>query len=206
VTLPAPAVHDVLKAVVPFAGKDTTLPMLCAVQLDTIDGYLVAAATNRYVVGRSRAKLTEGEWAGPFLMTMVDAKRFLGAAKDAAAVILPCILSVDEGARTLSLHTEQATLNAAELDEEFPKVARAMRILPERAPRPVPLGDVRPPDRRASTTGVAGPPGKPVRQSLRLRRTDARARARLGKDRPRSGAGPGRAHRMRRHHRHRRSP
>jgi hypothetical protein len=47
VTLPAPAVHDVLKAVVPFAGKDTTLPMLCAVQLDTIDGYLVVAAANR---------------------------------------------------------------------------------------------------------------------------------------------------------------
>ncbi len=85
-------------------------------------------------------------------------------------------------------------------------VLRAMRILPERAPRPVPLGDVRPSARSASTTGVAGPPGKPVRQSLRLRRTDARARARLGKDRPRSGAGPGRAHRMRRHHRHRRSP
>jgi len=75
VTLPASAVHDVLKAAVPFAGKDTTLPMLCAVQLDTIDGYLVATATNRYVVGRSRAKLTEGEWAGPFLMTLADAKR-----------------------------------------------------------------------------------------------------------------------------------
>ncbi len=49
VTLPASAVHDVLKAAVPFAGKDTTLPMLRAVQLDTIDGYLVATATNRYV-------------------------------------------------------------------------------------------------------------------------------------------------------------
>ncbi len=48
---------------------------------------------------------------------LADAKRFLAAAKDTAAVMLPCILSVDEGARTLSLHTEQATLNAAELDE-----------------------------------------------------------------------------------------
>ncbi len=130
VTLPASAVRDVLKAAVAFVGKDTTLPMLCAVQLDTIDGYLVATATNRYVVGRSRAKLTEGEWAGPFLMTMADAKRVLAAAKDAAAVMLPCTFSVDEGARTLSLHTEQATLNAAELDEEFPKVAHLLRTPP----------------------------------------------------------------------------
>src|ERR1035437_6085115 len=76
VTLSPSAVQDVLKAVLPFAGKDAVLPALCAVQLDTIDGYLVASATNRFVIGRSRAKVTEGELAGPFLLAAADAKRF----------------------------------------------------------------------------------------------------------------------------------
>lgn len=58
VTITAADLVRTIDNVLPFTNRDETLPMLCAVFLETADGKLTATATDRYTLGHARADCT----------------------------------------------------------------------------------------------------------------------------------------------------
>lgn len=56
ITMPVHQLHGLLKPVLPFAGDDLTLPVLCAVQLVVTPTALYAVATDRYTLAIRRMK------------------------------------------------------------------------------------------------------------------------------------------------------
>lgn len=74
--------HKGLTAVLPFAGTDDTLPMLCAVEITSRDGYLTFATTDRYTLGTYRVKWEGGDVNA--LLPAKEAKELARFAKDMA--------------------------------------------------------------------------------------------------------------------------
>ena len=78
-------VRDWLARVLPHVGEDDTLPMLMRVQVTVGDGYLLAAATDRFTLavahlpantGAARARFTiDGQWAREMAAELDDHRR-----------------------------------------------------------------------------------------------------------------------------------
>lgn len=106
-----------LRAVVPHAGKDATLPMLMAVNLQSVDGSFVAAATQRYTLGVYRFNAEAPEGFG-FLVARDDAVRLQKLAKDSVKVGVPVRLRVDGDMLTAAFPGSSVTVHRA--DGSFP--------------------------------------------------------------------------------------
>lgn len=65
-----------------FASTDTTLPVLCVVHLRTVDGTLVAEATDRYTTGQAQIRTARNGLVEGMLL---DARETAKAAKDIRA-------------------------------------------------------------------------------------------------------------------------
>jgi hypothetical protein len=60
-TLTNAQLHQLIKPILPFASKDTTLPILNAIHLAPLNDKLTAYATDRYRLGRMRLPLVDAE-------------------------------------------------------------------------------------------------------------------------------------------------
>jgi hypothetical protein len=60
-TLTNAQLHALIKPILPFASKDTTLPILASIRLEPVGDKLAAIATDRYRVGRMRLTDVEAE-------------------------------------------------------------------------------------------------------------------------------------------------
>lgn len=104
-----------LTAVIPMAGVDDTLPVLCAVKFEAADKVLTLATTDRYTVGTYRL-----DWDGPdvdALLALRDAKELLAFAKKAKRIPLQLTFTDDELA--VSDWERKATYRL--MDAEFPR-------------------------------------------------------------------------------------
>lgn len=69
---------ELLNRAIPFAGRDDTLPVLMAVELECIgDGWLTASATDRYRLAHARAKVADDVEPFKFLLSLKDAERIV---------------------------------------------------------------------------------------------------------------------------------
>lgn len=92
-----------LTAVLPHAGTNMTLPMLCSVKFETRDGRLFLVTTDRYSLATYSL-----EWDGPdvdALLPAASAKELLSVAKKAPKY-----------AARVSLHFEERSVEYADLD------------------------------------------------------------------------------------------
>lgn len=82
-TIDARTLRDLLTPVMPLAGKDDMLPVLCCVLLETEGNTVTAAATDRFRLGVCRAELAADAEQGPFkaLVKVGDLKRVLALFK-----------------------------------------------------------------------------------------------------------------------------
>lgn len=126
-------VEDVLGPVLPHAGGDRHLPMICCLNVEVVDGRLVAAATNRYTLGVAWAELVDWDENAATGQTMSarvyadDLRRMLSFLRpyrsDAASWTL-----TDTGLSVVTGGGEQLTIRT--VDVEFP---RWRKIIGERA-------------------------------------------------------------------------
>lgn len=76
---------ELLNRAIPFAGRDDTLPVLMAVELECIgDGWLTASGTDRYRLGHARAKVADDVEPFRFLLGLKDAERIVKLFKEQA--------------------------------------------------------------------------------------------------------------------------
>lgn len=107
VTMPVSALHGLLKPVLPFAGRDYMLPILCAVQLVVTPTALYAVATDRYTLGVRRLRPDA---------VKVDDKPFITITGDTpvqalwATTAVTDVLRLVKAARDESWHHHQVTL------------------------------------------------------------------------------------------------
>lgn len=116
-------VETVLRPVLPHAGDDRHLPMLCCLNLEVADGRLLAVATNRYTMGIAWRELSD--WAKePAAQPAHSARVFAADLQRLLAFLKP---SRDTGATwTLTDTTLSVTIDNGEqtsirtVDVEFP--------------------------------------------------------------------------------------
>lgn len=135
ITVDLNALRTLLSASVPFAGEDIGLPVLNTILLEGKGKWLVATATDRYILGKTRAAV-EGVDGFRALVKLADAKHILKtftAARGsglAASVSLtvedrnpttPAKLTID---REEGLFADAESLTATYLlvDGEYPKI------------------------------------------------------------------------------------
>lgn len=128
ITLPAPGdLVAGLNAVLPHAGTDETLPILCAVNLTVRDGQLMLAATDRFTLGTYRLIEVEGDAAFDVMLHRRDVADLVAFAKKADKR-MPLTLEFGDRELTVSdLEGRKATYTL--LDGEF---VRWWAVLPER--------------------------------------------------------------------------
>lgn len=124
ITIEASAFCDLLSRVVPFAGKDDTLPVLVAVELELVDGYLHAVATDRYRLGCARTKVSDDAEPWSFLLKLADAKqivRLFSPVRKPRPPFPPEITLVREGA-ALRVSSKGVRLDGSTLSLTFTAV------------------------------------------------------------------------------------
>lgn len=105
--IPASTLVDLLASTIPLASTDITLPAINCVMLHRRGDWLTATATDRYIAGIMRARLTpdlpapEPDWSFP--LGLADAKELLKLARSKRRDRLARVRFVDHGLGTLSM-------------------------------------------------------------------------------------------------------
>lgn len=135
ITVDLNALRTILAAAVPFAGDDNSFPVLNTVLLEGKGKWLVATATDRYALGKSRTAV-EGVDGFRALVKLADAKHILKTFTAARGTGLATSVSLAVEDRTettpakLTIDREEGLFADAEsltatyllVDGEFPKV------------------------------------------------------------------------------------
>lgn len=110
-----------IKAVMPCAGKDQMLPVLCAVHFTAEAGALALTTTDRFTVARDRIDGVTVTDAGSFLLHTDDVKRLVALVKaDKYGGVR--FAADDAGNVTVTTYDGSATFRG--LDGDFPRTDR----------------------------------------------------------------------------------
>lgn len=122
-TVPARMLALTLRAVLPHASTDKTLPILNSVRFRVTGGELMIDATDRYSIGRATLVATPGEDAtnAGFVLPLDDAKRIVAAYKTADQYV-EATVTLD--GVTVTVKTHDSTIVATTVESEYPQIDR----------------------------------------------------------------------------------
>jgi DNA polymerase III beta subunit, central domain len=125
VDIPAADLSAVLAAVIPHAGKDSTLPTLCGLQLTVADGQIKAEATDRYSYASAWTEATGPD--GTAWSVVVEAT----AAADMVRMAKPWVrqnvsVQLTPGHGKLMVRTALAEQTFLTMPVEFPDVDKLL--------------------------------------------------------------------------------
>lgn len=127
ITVDLNVLRNLLTASLPFAGEEYSMPTINAVDLQGKGKWLVATATDRYIVGMTRTAV-EGVDGFAALIKVADAKhilRTLAAAKGQAAAVTVSLV-VNDG--RLTIEREDGLFAVAKKAAPVKKAAAKKRV------------------------------------------------------------------------------